>query len=101
MSALADVSERTPTANIPEEHWGQWWWGNLLAFGLSFERPIRRLRKEFREKIREILEAFPVSDVCWGVMMGGGEHSRDLHFVGHVKHQRGDRDEDQAHPEDA
>lgn len=33
--------------------------------------------------------------------MGGGEHSGDSHFVGHVKHQRGDRDEDQAHPEDA
>lgn len=99
----------TPTLEqqIPLVEHSVWWcvWGegggHLYTFGPPFERSIRRLRQEFREKIREILEAFPVSDVRWGVMMAGGEHGADSHFVGHVKHQRGDRDEDQAHPEDA
>lgn len=36
-----------------------------------------------------------------GVMISEESARGDSHFVGHVKHQRGDRDEDQAHPEDA
>lgn len=47
----------------------------------------------------KILEEFPVSDVYWSDDERG-ERGEDLHFVGHVKDQRGDWDEDQAHPED-
>ncbi len=55
--------------------------------------------KEFLLEIRENMEEFPVWDVHWSDDERA-ECREDSHFVGHVKDQRGDWDEDQAHPED-
>lgn len=64
-----------------------------------FRSPYKNLGQEFLQEMQEIPEEFPVSDMCWSDDEGG-EHREDSHFVGHVKDQRGDWDEDQAHPED-
>lgn len=56
-------------------------------------------KREFLQEIRGILEEFPAWGVCWSDDERG-ERGEDSHFVGHVKDQWGDWDEDQAHPED-
>lgn len=62
-------------------------------------KSTQTLKQEFLQEIREILEEFPVSAVYWSDDERR-ERREDSHFVGHVKDQRGDWDEDQAHPED-
>lgn len=63
---------------------------------LRFLRNPPQKMLEFHE---EILEEFPILNVYW-CDDGQRERREDSHFVGHVKDQRGDWDEDQAHPED-
>lgn len=47
----------------------------------------------------ETLQECRVLDVCW-YNEERGDPRGNSHFVGHVKDERGDGDENQAHPED-
>lgn len=60
---------------------------------------VLKLRQEFLLRMGDILQERHGLDVCW-CNEEGGDPRGNSRFVGHVKDERGDGDENQAHPED-
>lgn len=67
----------------------------------KFLGSLFKKKQEFLLAIGEILKEFPVLHACVREIGERVKRRENSHFVSHVKDQRSDRDEKQAHPEDS